>query len=54
MLDGSIGILDDLNPSVSKQGFVVFDVPRNHTYRLKVSGGFWSGESALIKLETKE
>jgi hypothetical protein len=51
MLDGSIGLIDDLNPGVSKQGFVVFDVPRSHSYRLKVDGGFWSSDSALIKLE---
>lgn len=50
-LKGSIGILDDLNPGVSKEGFIIFDVPKNHSYKLKVSGGFWSGEYAFIIIE---
>lgn len=49
-VEGSIGSLESLNPSVSKQGFVVFDVPRNHKYKLKISGGFWSTEDALIEV----
>ena len=54
MLEGSIGLIEDLNPGVSKQGLVVFDVPRNHTYRLKVDGGFWSSETALIQIQPTE
>jgi len=50
-VDGSIGVLESLNPSVRKQGFIVFDVPTNHEYRLKVSGGYWSTENAFIALE---
>ena len=50
VIDGSLGILTDLNPSVSKQGFVVFDVPKERTYRLQVDGGYWSAESALIEI----
>lgn len=38
---GSMGILESLNPSVSKQGSVVFDVPKVHKYRLKLSDGYW-------------
>jgi hypothetical protein len=34
----SIGPLYDLNPGVQKRGSVVFDVPQNHQYKLKVSG----------------
>ncbi len=49
-VDNSIGALDSLNPSVQKQGIIVFDVPVNHTYKLKVSGGYWSAEDALISL----
>lgn len=51
-VEGSIGILESLNPGVSKQGFVVFDVPRDHVYKLKVSGGYWSGEEVLIAIGT--
>jgi len=51
--DGAIGILESLNPSVSKQGFVVFDVPRDRQYRLKLSGGYWSAEAAYVQLAPK-
>jgi hypothetical protein len=50
-VEGTFGPLDSLNPGVSKQGLLVFHAPRSHTYRLQVDGGFWSSESALIKLE---
>jgi hypothetical protein len=50
LAEGSIGVLESLNPGVSRRGVVVFDVPRGRNYRLKVSGGFWSGESALVDL----
>ncbi len=49
-VEGSLGIIESLNPSVSKQGFVVFDVPRSRSYRLKLSGGFWSGEHVFVKI----
>lgn len=42
--------LETLNPSVTKQGIVIFDVPPDRQYRLKVSGGYWSGEYAYIRL----
>jgi hypothetical protein len=51
--EGSIGLLHDLNPGVSKSGYVIFDVPTNHQYMLKVSGGFWSTENAVVKLGPK-
>jgi len=49
-LEGSVGLLQDLNPGVSKRAFVVFDVPQNHKYKLKVSGGYWSTDETLIDL----
>lgn len=48
--EGSIGLLDSLNPGVGKRAYVIFDVPEGRQYRLKVSGGYWSGDSALIEL----
>lgn len=48
--DGFFGPLEKLNPSVSKHGYVVFDVPRDREYKLQVSGGFESGKSELITL----
>ena len=53
-VEGSIGILENLNPSVSKQGFVVFDVPKAHKYRLKLSGGYWSAKDAYVQLNPKD
>jgi hypothetical protein len=52
-VDGAIGILETLNPSVSKQGFIVFDVPRERSYRLKLSGGYWSPDDAYVQLTPK-
>ena len=47
---GGFDAFKQLNPSVATTGAVVFDVPRNGTYSLKVSGGYGSGEYALIDL----
>lgn len=52
-VEGSIGVLTSLNPSVEKQGFIVFDVPTGHTYKLKLSGGYWSSENAFVQLSPK-
>jgi len=52
-VEGSIGVLTSLNPSVKKEGFVVFDVPTEHEYKLKCSGGYWSGEDAFVQLSPK-
>ncbi len=49
-VEGSIGVIETLNPSVSKQGVVVFDVPEQRDYRLKLSGGYWSLEDAYVQL----
>ena len=52
-VQGSIGLLESLNPSVSKQGFVIFDVPQNRNYRLKLSGGYWAADDAFVQLTPK-
>lgn len=49
-VDGGLGLLVDLNPSVTKRGKIVFDIPRNRHYKLIVSGGFWSLDRAIIDL----
>lgn len=51
LVPGSIGLIESLNPSVSKVGFVVFDVPPDKTYRLDLSGGYWSADHAYIRLQ---
>lgn len=49
-LKDHIGLLDELNPGVSKTGLILFDAPADRAYALKVSGGYASGESTLIPL----
>jgi hypothetical protein len=49
LVPGVFEALKKLNPGVSSRGYVVFDVPHGQ-YTLLVSGGFESGEHALIDL----
>lgn len=53
MTENAIGILEDLNPDVSKQGNVIFDVPKGRKYKLKLSGGYWSSDNGFIVLNIK-
>ena len=46
-------IFESLNPSVSKRGYVVFDVPKKDTYKLVISGGYFSGDNTNIVLNEK-
>lgn len=50
-LPGAIGLLENLNPGVSKRGWLLFDAPQAHAYKLKVSGGYTSGDAALVPLQ---
>ena len=50
VLSRSIGTLKELNPSVSSRGYVLFDVPPQGKYVLRVSGGFESDDFKLIDL----
>ena len=54
MIENSIGVLESLNPDVSVQGFVVFDVPKGRNYKLVLSGGYWSDGTGHIRLEPTE
>ena len=53
LVKGSIGLIENLNPGVNKAGFVVFDVPENRNYRIKLSGGFWSLKDAYVAISPK-
>lgn len=53
LLDKVINGMERLNPGVPQIGFVVFDVPKNRKYKLKVSGGLISGANANIELAPK-
>ncbi len=49
-LENGLSLIERVNPSLQKGGFILFDVPTNKQYKLKVSGGYWSSESAYIEL----
>lgn len=40
-------------PKINKQGYIVFEVPEEAVYDLHLSGGMWSGETAIVKLTDK-
>jgi hypothetical protein len=40
-VEGSVGALKTLYPDVSKQGIIVFDVPKGRDSMLKVSGDYF-------------
>jgi hypothetical protein len=54
MEKNSLKPVENLNPEVGVVGSIVFDVPKNHQYRLVVSGGMLSPERAYISLQPKE
>ena len=49
-LKDALGALDNLNPEVAKLGSIVFDVRTDHTYKLKLSGGYRSRDEAYVEL----
>ncbi len=42
--------LKQCNPNIQKEGLLCFEVPEKGTYDLHLSGGFWSGTTAVVKL----
>jgi TonB family protein len=48
--NGQLHQLQSLNPGVCKQGNIFFDAPAGFNYLLQVSGGYESGEHALVTL----
>ncbi|HLX82351.1 MAG TPA: DUF4352 domain-containing protein [Terriglobales bacterium] len=49
LMPGRFDVLKELNPGVSSRGNVVFDVPHG-LYKLQLSGGFYSAETATVNL----
>lgn len=45
--------LKECNPHISKSGLLVFEVPDEKVYDLHLSGGFWNGKTAVVKLTTQ-
>ena len=43
-------LFENVNPTLSVTGWVIFDVPQYETYRLKLSGGYWSDDSVYVNL----
>jgi hypothetical protein len=50
MSDQETLFLKECNPKITKSGFLIFEVPEKATYDLHLSGGFWSGRTAKVKL----
>ena len=48
---GNMYSLGRLNPGVSKDGYIVFDVPKNFNYQLKVSDRYRTNSYALIEIK---
>lgn len=46
-------ILEKLNPSVSNAGVLLFDVPKGHIYRLKLSGKYGPEDKIFVELSPK-
>lgn len=42
--------LKQCQPNITTSGLLVFEVPSKDVYDLKLSGGFWSGKTASVKL----
>lgn len=42
--------LKQCNPNIQKEGVLCFEVPAKGIYDLHLSGGFWSGTTAVVKL----
>jgi hypothetical protein len=42
--------LKNCNPKIQKAGFLVFEVPEKAEYNLNLSGGFWSGDTGIVRL----
>jgi len=42
--------LKQCNPNIQKEGLLCFEVPEKGIYNLHLSGGFWSGTTAVVKL----
>ncbi|MFL5787465.1 MAG: DUF4352 domain-containing protein, partial [Flavisolibacter sp.] len=45
--------MKECNPHISKTGLLIFEVPEKKVYDLHLSGGFWNGKTAIVKLSTK-
>ncbi|MCC6760569.1 MAG: DUF4352 domain-containing protein [Chitinophagaceae bacterium] len=42
--------LKQCNPQITKSGLLIFEVPNKKVYDLHLSGGFWNGKTAVVKL----
>jgi hypothetical protein len=54
MVENAIGPLDNLNPTLTNWGYVIFDVPKGRKFKLVVSGEMRRSERGYIRLEPKD
>ena len=50
---GNLRLMRSLNPGVTKEGYIVFDVPQNHHYKLRVSDPSQAGAYAFVEIKPK-
>lgn len=50
-VENGFNILESINPTLTKQGYIFFDVPSKKQYKLKLSGGNLSSEYAYVTID---
>jgi hypothetical protein len=50
---GNLRLMRSLNPNVSKEGYIVFDAPQNHHYKLRVSNPSQAGAYAFVEIKSE-
>lgn len=50
MSGGNSLFLKQCQPNITTKGTLVFEVPEKGTYDLHLSGGFWNGSTAVVKI----
>jgi hypothetical protein len=48
---GNLRLMRSLNPGVTKEGYIVFDAPQNHHYKLRVSNPSQAGAYAFVEIK---
>jgi hypothetical protein len=54
LAEGSMGIYGKINPSVSKRGIFVYDLPQNRQYYLKLISNMFRTNAAYVQLDPKD
>jgi hypothetical protein len=50
MSDNATLFMKQCPPHIAKTGYLIFEVPKKDVYDIHLSGGLWSGKTAVVKL----